>query len=492
MASPRQASALEWNPLSIMLDAESCYRAILARDSRFDGQFYTAVTSTGIFCRPVCPARTPQRANCRFYCSAAAALEAGFRPCLRCRPEVSPDMPAWLGTSGTVMRAVRLIHEGALDDGNVERLAERTGVGERHLRRLFAEHLGASPIAVAQARRLFFAKRLLHDTQLPLTQVAMAAGFGSLRRFNDLFQRTYARAPGELRKKAPVEVSSPPAVGIRLRLPFRPPYDWAGVARFLAHRAIPGVERATPDTYSRVILVEGEAGRVTVSAPASGESALTACIELPSVSGLRATVERLHRMFDLRASPEAVAARLSEWGVDGVRIPGAWDPFELTVRAILGQQVSVAAATTMAGRIVERWGRTAEGLSGDPSRLFPDAGVLARVPVASIGLPAARARAIEELALEVAEGRLDFARLGTLDEAIRRLCSLRGIGEWTAQYVAMRALGEPDAFPSGDLVLRKAAGMTEDELEQFSERWRPWRAYAAFSLWQRWGARQTR
>jgi AraC family transcriptional regulator of adaptative response / DNA-3-methyladenine glycosylase II len=475
-----------------MLDSDVCYRALLTRDVRFDGQFFTAVTTTGIFCRPVCPARTPGRANCVFYASAAAALEAGFRPCLRCRPEVSPDLPAWLGTSSTVSRALRLINEGALDDGNVESLAARTGVGERHLRRLFEEHLGASPVAVAQSRRLLFAKRLLRETRLPLTEIAMAAGFGSLRRFNDLFRKTYARAPSELRK---FDGDAPAAAGIRLRLPYRPPYDWAGVAAFLRRRAIPGVESVTPERYSRVIRVGGEVGRFSVAPAEGGDSALVAHIELPSVSGLRATIERLQRMFDLRVTPEAVSAQLGQWGVAGVRIPGAWDPFELTVRAILGQQVSVAAAATMAGRIVERWGEDAAGLPGAPSRLFPEPAVLAAAPVASVGLPAARARSIEELAREVADGRLDFSRLGSLEEAVRRLCTLRGVGEWTAQYVAMRALGEPDAFPAGDLVLRKAASaggamIGERALLELAESWRPWRAYAAFSLWQRWGAAQ--
>lgn len=470
-----------------MLDSDVCYRALLTRDARFDGQFFTAVKTTRVFCRPVCPARTPHHANCVFYASAAAALEAGFRPCLRCRPEVSPDLPAWLGTSSTVSRALRLINEGALDDGNVESLAERTGVGERHLRRLFEEHLGASPVAVAQTRRLLFAKRLLRETNLPLTEVAMAAGFGSLRRFNDLFRKTYARAPRELRKAGG---GAAPGAGIRLHLPYQPPYDWPGVVGFLSRRAIPGVERVTADSYARTIRLGGEAGRISVSPADGGDPALVASIELPSMAGLRAVIERLHRVFDLRVAPEAIARQLGDCGVAGVRIPGAWDPFELTVRAILGQQVSVAAATTMAGRIVERWGADASGLTGAPFRLFPEPALLARVPVASIGLPAARARAIEELAREVAEGRLDFERLGSLEEAVRRLCALRGVGEWTAQYVAMRALGEPDAFPAGDLVLRKAAAVATDKaLLQLAEAWRPWRAYAAFSLWQKWGAR---
>ncbi|MCC6538098.1 MAG: DNA-3-methyladenine glycosylase 2 family protein [Bryobacterales bacterium] len=468
------------------LDDEICYRAAAARDARFDGQFFTGVTSTGIFCRPVCPARTPGRDRCRFFPSAAAALDAGFRPCLRCRPEVSPDMPAWLGTSGTVSRALRLIHAGALDDGDVEALATRAGIGARHLRRLFEEHLGASPVAVAQARRLLFAKRLLRETELPLTDVAMAAGFGSLRRFNDLFLKTYGRSPGALRRGLREDgVAGSPA--IELRLDYQPPYDWTGVAAFLARRALPGVEIATAESYSRTIRVgKQEAGRITVRPAPRGEAALLARIELPAVAALRETVERLHRVFDLRVAPHAVAAQLGEIAMPGIRIPGAWDVFELAVRAILGQQISVAAATTLATRMVERWGEAAPALSGEPNRLFPSPRVLADAPVAEIGLPAARATAITELARAANAGGLDLPPLAPLDEIVRRLCALRGIGEWTAQYIAMRAFGEPDAFPAGDLVLRKAmGGLTEKQLLAHAEAWRPWRAYAVFSLWQR-------
>lgn len=468
------------------LDDEICYRAAAARDARFDGQFFTGVTSTGIFCRPVCPARTPGRDRCRFFPSAAAALDAGFRPCLRCRPEVSPDMPAWLGTSSTVSRALRLIHAGALDDGDVESLATRAGIGARHLRRLFEEHLGASPVAVAQARRLLFAKRLLRETELSLTDVAMAAGFGSLRRFNDLFLKTYGRSPGALRRGLREDgVAGSPA--IELRLDYQPPYDWAGVAAFLARRALPGVEVATAESYSRTIRIgENEAGRITVRPAPRGDAALLARIELPSVAALRETVERLHRVFDLRVAPHAVAAQLGDIAVPGIRIPGAWDVFELAVRAILGQQISVAAATTLAMRMVERWGENAPALPGQPNRLFPAPHVLTDAPVAEVGLPAARAAAISELARAATQGALDLPALAPLDEIVRRLCALRGIGEWTAQYIAMRAFGEPDAFPAGDLVLRKAmGGITEKQLLAHAEAWRPWRAYAVFSLWQR-------
>lgn len=468
------------------LDDDACYRAMTARDARFDGQFFTGVTSTGIFCRPVCPARTPGRANCNFYPSAAAALEAGFRPCLRCRPEVSPDRPAWAGTSIVVGRALRLINEGALDDaGSVERLAARVGLGERHLRRLFEEHLGASPVAVAQARRLLFAKRLLTETRLPLTEVALAAGFGSLRRFNDLFLRTYSRSPRLLRKEG-LEAAAA-AGAIEFKLPYRPPYDWRGVSGFLGKRAIPGVEQcdaASGGAYSRTVMIGGRPARLHVE-PIRDADALRLRLEVASVSELRQVVERVTRMFDLGAEPAVIQERLGKWGVAGVRIPGAWDPFELAVRAILGQQVSVAAAVTMAARIVERWGETAANLAGAPNRLFPAPDVLALADVASIGLPRARAETITGLARLVDSGALDLASLGSLDDAVRKLRSVRGIGEWTAQYIAMRAFSEPDAFPTGDLALRKAADATDEELRKMAEAWRPWRAYAAFSLWQR-------
>lgn len=471
------------------LDSDSCYRALAARDPRFDGQFFTAVSSTGIFCRPVCPARIPARVNCTFYGSAAAALEAGYRPCLRCRPEVSPELPAWQGTSVVVSRALRMINDGALDEegSSVEQLAARVGLGDRHLRRLFEEHLGASPIAVAQARRLLFAKRLLTETRLPLTEIALAAGFGSVRRFNDLFQRTYSRSPRALRKEGFIE--APVAAGaVELKLPYRPPYDWNGVASFLGKRAVAGVETCSITTgYRRTIRAAGgRAARIHV-APIVGAHALRLRVETPSVGDLRQITERAARMFDLAAQPAPIAAQLGDIGVPGVRIPGAWDPFELSVRAILGQQVTVAAATTMATRLVERWGETAGDLTGAPNRLFPSARALARADVASIGLPAARAESIAQLAGLVDQGKFDFSRIGSGEDAVRALCELRGIGPWTAQYIVMRAFSEPDSFPSGDLVLRQALGpsVSERELLAAAEAWRPWRAYAAFSLWHR-------
>lgn len=459
------------------LDAKVCYRALSTRDARFDGRFFTAVKTTGVFCRPVCPALTPRAANCEFYPSAASALGAGYRPCLRCRPEISPDSPVWSGTAGTVARALRLIGEGALDEGNLSTLAERLGVGERHLRRLFEQHLGASPVAVAQARRILFAKRLLSDTRLAITDVAFAAGFQSVRRFNDAFRAAYRSSPRELRRQSKMPA---PNAAIGIRLPVRLPYDWAGVMRFLAPRAIPGVESATGGCYRRTIRVRGTAGAIEVT-PRLEQACLLVRIETAEVGLLREIAERTARVFDTAADPCAIAACLADLDpTPGVRVPGAWDPFELSVRAVLGQQISVAAATTLAGRLVEKFG---EECPFAPGRLFPKPEVLAAADLTAIGLTRARGATLVSLAAAVADGRLAFERLHSLPDAVAGLTALPGIGEWTAQYIAMRALNEPDAFPATDLALRKAAGVAD--LETVSAKWRPWRAYAAMTLWSK-------
>lgn len=445
------------------LDADACYRALLTRDERFDGRFFTGVRTTGVYCRPVCPAQTPHRRNCVFFSCAAAAQEAGFRPCLRCRPEISPDTPAWNGTSATVSRAVRLISEGALDDSPVENLATRVGVGERQLRRLFREHLGASPLTVASAQRLLFAKKLLLETALPIADIALAAGFSSIRRFNHVMRDTYQRTPRELRGRAPAT-----STGISLTLPFRRPYNWDALVRFLAPRAIPGVEHVTPHAYARTIRIDGVAGRVEVS-PIPGASHLVARIQLQNVRPLARVADRLRRIFDTGAPIQDIEAQLAPLvrRNRGIRVPGAWDTFELTIRAILGQQVTVKGASTLAGRLVEKFGQeTGYG------RLFPDAEVLARTDLSAVGLPAARARSIRSVAEAFASNNPP--------ENIDDLRRLPGIGDWTAQYVAMRAFNEPDAFPATDLGLRKAAG---PDIARKAEAWRPWRAYAAMHLW---------
>jgi AraC family transcriptional regulator of adaptative response / DNA-3-methyladenine glycosylase II len=465
------------------LDRRVCDRARKSRDARFDGKFFIAVTSTRIYCRPICPARSPKDENIRYYPTAAAAQAAGFRPCLRCRPEASPGTPAWLGTSSVVSRALRLITDGALDREGVEALADRLGVTARHLRRLFVQHLGATPIDVALTRRIHFAKKLLDETRLPIAQVAFAAGFGSLRRFNGEIRRTYSRTPTELRRLAKRRVEQ--GERYQFRIAYRPPYDWDAVIAFLAARATPGVERVEADRYERTIAIGEHTGSIAV-ARASDGAALLLDVRFPDPRALLTIVERVRRMFDIGADPAVITAHLS---VDpllrgalsmhpGIRTPGAWDPFELSVRAILGQQISVAAATTIAGRVAERWGSPVEGTL---SRLFPTPAQLMDAPLEEAGIIGTRSASLRALARAVADGGVRFDSVTT----VAALQAIPGIGEWTAQYVAMRALSEPDAFPSGDLVLRRmAGGCSARELDRRSEAWRPWRAYAVMLLWQ--------
>lgn len=474
----------------MQLDPDICYRALKTRDARFDGRFFVAVRSTGIYCRPICPASTPRRENCEFVACAAAAQEAGFRPCLRCRPEASPGTPAWLGTSATVSRALRLIGDGCLDEGAVGDLAERLGLGERQLRRLFLRHLGAAPLAVAQNRRLLFAKKLIDETALPMSEIAFASGFSSIRRFNAAVRSAYSRTPSELRRGRRAVCGS----STRLRLPYRAPFDWRSLLDFFALRATPGVEHVADGRYRRTVAIAGARGSVCVE-PLPGEDCLLATLQLDAPAPLIQVAERLRRIFDLGADPGEILEHLrrdpdlaARADVSpGVRVPGAWDGFELAVRAILGQQVSVRGATTLAGRLAERYGEKLDA-GAELSRLFPEPRVLASARLASLGLPAARARAISGLARAVASGELRIdASLG-LEETVRALRALPGVGEWTAQYVAMRALREPDAFPAGDLGLRKAFGngkpIPERQLEQRAQAWRPWRAYAAMLLWR--------
>jgi AraC family transcriptional regulator of adaptative response / DNA-3-methyladenine glycosylase II len=469
-------------------------RARLSRDPRFDGKFFIAVTSTGIYCRPICPASpSPRRSNVRYFASAAAAAEAGFRPCLRCRPEAAPGTPAWLGTSAVVRRALRLINEGALDGASVGEFATRVGVGARHLDRLFVQHVGASPLAVAQTRRLHFAKRLIDESDLPMTQIALAAGFGSLRRFNDAFQQAYRRSPRELRR----ERREPPATGagdeVSLALAYRPPYDWSHLRDFFALRATPGVERIESDGYRRLIRTEGGHAVIDVR-PLAGKDALRLRVRGAPSAALFQIASTARRVFDLSADPALLAASLAADPLlkplvrrrPGIRIPGSWDPFECAVRAVLGQQVTVAAARTLAGRLVARVGEPVRtGLAG-LERLFPTPEALAAANLDGLGLTGARINAVKSLASAVAQRRIAFDR--PADEVRARLLELPGFGEWTAQYVALRALGEPDAFLAADLIVRRMAGgkrgpSTVRELERRAEAWRPWRGYAVMHLW---------
>lgn len=471
------------------LDWRACSRARLSRDPRFDGKFFIGVKGSRVYCRSICPAPTAKEKNCQYFPTAAAAAEAGFRPCLRCRPESSPGTPAWLGTSSTVSRALRLIAESGLEDGGVEALAARLGVGSRHLRRLFLRHLGATPIAVAQTRRMHFTKKLIDETGLPMSQIALASGFGSVRRFNAGIRKFYHRTPTQIRHLSRQEIQ--PENQYVLRLNFRPPYHWQGMLDFLTPRCTPGAEFVEGHRYRRTISLNGQDGWFEVSLD-QDTHILIARIEFGDPQSLFVIVERIRAMFDLNADWTSISESLKSDPIlaemlrtePGVRVPGCWDGFELATRAILGQQVSVKAATTLAGRLVSKFGKTFRGPNG-LTHIFPQAEVLAEAKVASMGLPAARAQTIRGLARAVCDGKISFTGVLDSETFLARFCDIPGIGTWTAQYVAMRALGQPDAFPSTDLgLLRATSVQSARELERRAEAWRPWRAYAAMYLWR--------
>jgi len=471
------------------LDWQVCSRARLSRDARFDGKFFIGVLTSKVYCRSICPAPTAKETNVRYYPTAAAAAEAGFRPCLRCRPECSPGTAAWVGTSTTVSRALRLIDDSALDDRGLEALAERLGIGSRHLRRLFLRHLGATPSAVAHTRRLHFAKKLIDETKLPMTQVAIAAGFGCVRRFNVAIRDFYHRTPTQIRQLAR-QTHLLPENEYLFRLRFRPPYNWHGMLAFLAPRATPGVEAVEDDCYRRTIAVNGEVGWLEVSFDKTN-NALLARVRFADPRSLFLITERIRAMFDLNADWADIVRCLKADPLltehvetePGLRVPGCWEGFELATRAILGQQISVKGATTIAGRIAARLGQKLAAPHG-LTHLFPTPQVLMNADLASIGLPQARAESIRSLARAASQRQLSFDGIVETPEFLARLCEIPGIGQWTAQYVAMRALREPDAFPCGDLGLLHAAKLTSaSELSKRSEAWRPWRAYAVMYLW---------
>ena len=453
------------------MDATTCYRALTARDARFDGVFFVGVETTGIYCRPVCTARTPRRERCAFFASAAAAERAGFRACLRCRPELAPGRAPVDSVPRLVAAATARIEEGYLNERSVEDLATELGVAARHLRRAVHAVLGVSPAELARTRRLALAKQLLHDTDLGLTEVALAAGFGSVRRFNAAFLETFGEPPSRIRRAR----AGRAAPGLELRLGYRPPFDWARLLGFLRARAVPGVEEVGEDEYRRPGIVVRD-------------DAAASCLRVelaPALAGrAMAVTAKLRALFDLDARPDEIAAVLgrdrrlarSLAARPGLRLPGAFDPFEIAVRSILGQQVTVRAATTLAARLVARAG----GAHPTPAWL-----AAASVDeIAGLGLPAARARALIGLGAAISSGAIRLERGADPAALITALDALPGIGPWTAQYVAMRALGWPDAFLAGDLIVRRALGdVTAAEAARRAEAWRPWRAYAVMHLW---------
>lgn len=482
------------------LDAARCYRAIVTRDRRFDGRFFTAVLTTGIYCRPVCPARTPQARNVRFYGSAAAAEKAGFRPCRRCRPEAAPGSPAWTGSPALVARALRLIAEGGLDDADLPAFANRLGMGERQLTRLFSTHVGVAPGAVARTRRSALAQRLLAETSLPVSQVAMAAGYASLRQLNHDLRRRTGETPTGLRARGKGRAAT--GAGLVLRLAYRPPFDAASLLRFLAPRAIPGVEEVSDADYRRTVRTSGGA-LVVALRPNESDASVMLTVNATALESIAALVTRARRMFDLDADPLAICAHLRRSPRlaplvarrPGLRVPGAWDPFELAVRAVLGQQVTVRGATTLAGRLVAQLGEPIVGTdSSTLTHLFPLPEAVAGADLTRIGLPRARASTLQRLAGAIASGELVLDAPRGADDLVARLTTIPGIGDWTAQVIALRACAEPDALPAGDLGLRRAlaagaAPVSRDAALREAEAWRPWRAYAAIHLWSEGGAR---
>lgn len=489
------------------LDSDTCYRAVLARDPRFDGRFYTAVTSTGIYCRPVCPARTPARRNMRFYPHAGAAEAAGFRACRRCRPETSPGSPEWNVRADLAGRAVRLIADGYVDEHGVDGLARRLAVTERHLRRLLVAELGAGPLALARSMRMQTARRLLAETSMPITEIAFASGFASVRQFNATFVEGYGKPPSALRPALrrpapPGGRAGPDSAWLTLKLATREPFDGAALLDFLALRAVPGVEQVTGNSYTRTIRAPGGPGLIELTMPGvqgpgarGGPRHVLLRVRLPRLRGVGQVVSRCRQLLDLDADTCAISAVLAADGLlaplvaarPGLRVPGTYDGFELAVRAVLGQQVSVKAASTMAGRWAEAFGSPIATPYPKLNRLTPRAAGTADTAVdeiAALGIVGSRARCLVALARAVIERRVVLNYAANVEEQIQNLMQLPGIGPWTAQYIAMRALRWPDAFPGGDLMLLKAAKATQKELQERAETWRPWRAYAAHYLWQ--------
>jgi len=460
---------------------DQCYRAVQGRDKRFDGRFVTAVRTTGIYCRPSCPAQTPKQQNITFFPHAAAAAAAGYRACKRCRPDAAPGSREWDVRADLAARALRGIESGVIDDEGVPGLARRLAVSERHLHRVLVAEIGVGPLALARTRRAQTARMLIEHTDLSLSTIAFSAGFASIRQFNDVMRAEFGCPPGELRRKP---VARGESVGaLTLRLQHRSPYAVEPLLGWLAGRAIAGVEECEPGVYRRVI-----GSGVVELRPVPEAGHVIARIDVDDLTNVAGLVARCRRVLDLDADPVAVDETLSADPLladfvrrtPGIRVPGAVDGFELGVRAVLGQQVSVRAARTFAARLVERCGKPLDAARGSLTHAFPTADAVAGVDLDGLGLTGGRVRTLRALATEVASGRLTLEPVADRDEVRARLAELSGIGPWTVEYIAMRALGDPDAFPATDLVLKRAlATATPDR----TEAWRPWRAYAAMHLW---------
>jgi AraC family transcriptional regulator of adaptative response / DNA-3-methyladenine glycosylase II len=470
------------------LDWRVCSRARLARDARFDGKFYIGVHSTRVYCRPICHARASREENVCYFSTAAAAAAAGFRPCLRCRPESSPGTPAWAGTKTTVARALRLLNESSLEEGGVEALANHLGVGSRHLRRLFLRHLGATPRDIAQTRRLHFAKKLIDETRLPMTQIALASGFGTVRRFNAAIRDVYNRTPTQIRALARQKPSHCENQ-YEFRLVFRRPYSWSYMLRFLAAHAAPGIETVDGERYRRTISVNGHDGFLEVSADEAHDE-LRASVQIGEPGLLFAIIERVRAMFDLdadwviiektlKADPRLALLLTTD---PGRRVAGCFDGFELAVRAILRQRTRQPKLSPLLGGLIETFGRPFAP-AAHLTHLFPTPEALSTAPLESLGLLKVHADCIRAVARAACAGRISFDKIADTSAFLRALADCRGIGAQTIEYMAMRALRDTDALPIGPGELRRILGATDGaEVRQRSLGWRPWRAYAAVYL----------
>lgn len=465
------------------LDTQRCRLARMSRDSRFDGEFFTAVKTTGIYCRPICRVRPPAEKNVRYFRYAAQAAQSGFRPCLRCRPESAPNSPAWNGSSTTVHRALKLIEHGALNTHSIKHLAERLGVGERYLRKLFTRELGLSPLAVAQNQRLLFAKKLLTETELTITAVAFAAGYSSVRRFNSAVRSSFNMTPSALRKERGKSKQTQP---ITLQLQYRPPYDWDSVIDFFARHALTGVEEVTADSYCRNVRIDGEHTVIYVEHRPKN-NALQLQLDSPSAKYLMQIVAQVRQMFDLDANPQMIQDVLTQDPIlksliqrfPGIRAPTQGSVYESMIRSIVGQQVSVAAARSACSKLAGACANDEEKRDG--AVCFPPSKTLAGLPDDYFPMPGRRVatlRNVCQLNNDLDGGEIDLPSLS----------KIKGIGPWTTAMVAMRGYGNPDIFPDGDLGLIKAynaldashAKLTKSRVEQ----WRPWRSYAANLLWR--------
>lgn len=471
------------------LDPGQCLAALRSHDARFDGRFFVGVTSTGIYCRPVCSGRPPRPEHCTFHRSAAAAEAAGFRPCLRCRPELAPGLSTVEAQARLARRAASLLEELPRAGGGIDAVARRLGVSPRHLRRAFGAQFGVSPVAFAQTQRLLLAKRLLTDTTLPVTEVALASGFGSLRRFHALFRARYRLSPSELRRGAP---AAAPPDAVDLELAYRPPYDWERQLAFLGYRGLAGVESVQGGAYRRSMVIVADtlrhAGWIEVK-PVPGRALLALRVSATLVPVLPAVLARAKHLFDTDGDPLAVAQALGPLAAPrpGLRLPGAVDGFEVLVRAVLGQQVTVRAARTLARRFVEAFGEPVHTPFPDITRLFPSPACVAaqsRDAIAALGIIGRRAGTLRAAAAAVAAGELELRPDAPVEATLARLQALPGVGDWTAQYVAMRALAWPDAFPAADHGVMKALGVRQPRAATaLAQAWRPWRAYAVMHLW---------